>query len=1119
MSPAPPQDLPNRFPPETEEERAALLEFARKCPLVYGPWQSFKRLCKQAEGHPAETELLGEIFARLDAAPFHDWSVYHSRRGLSIGEIRALAVGDNHAFVASGTKVHLVHLTDPKGPAAGRSLTVGRAHDLLVHGSRVYVATLEDRGGGARVRILDVSDPSIPVETASVELPNEIRGMAATDRHLFVTATGDLRAPDGLHVFDVADAQHPRRVAGLELPGAGRLALAGRYLYVCEREEERRALLGVQRSGGLRIVDISDPTRPQVAGRADTGTTLGVASDGRRACVVAQEAKGKRRGWALKLLDVGDPTRPRQLAARGLQHLYAMEQYPACLILHRDHLIVAAGSGMAQVYHLADPPRIKEVAPLGFWGASGMGITGDTLVVAGRWSTLVLFAFGNPAHPVQLGRPPNEATLGYMKRRARRFMRRLAESDPDRFVEIAFRVLTKAGHGKDELELGLQWVSADLLFGGSGRYYQSRHGRGSYRPREERFYLRTREERAPAAWDRHPDLARRLYTAQQLPWQVYEAALRMLRANSAPGAELPSLSIRLLRRFLESPSPLLRVVAACQAGPAFRDGELTDPVVAALAFLYARPGLQRSMAEEVRDRAPERPWDQRFAAPIVREVLRSLAGQARCSLGARRVAMAASLLVARFAAVIEDDDLRSITLALLSSTRREAAALGLELIRRSNLAVPEWLGVIEGLPEAQRCQVLEALTGVVLDRPLELDAAREMVFSRSAWQRQAGWQLVAAGAAAGVAAALWRELLSQQQDTPALQTALNSAAALGLLGQVQLAEGDPEIALRPFLLPFLTEQTLRLLIDALPVAVTVRMVTDAPVEAWPWVRGILGASLRSSERLAAFWQAAWSALGGEEAVALRERLLADPELAETFLALDDPGFLERADAAAGPLLLRWARAHEEQFTRDSPALLAAATNPGPELRAWALDRLRALGMELPFALRLMESELPEPAALGEAFFQALPPGDGRELEYALALCDSPIKPVRAAGREFVRARWETLPREPLLASLGQHDDPQVQEYLAAVLLAGAAGEVARTFDAPVLRSRHRARRAKELVKTRLQRATETPDPAVLLELARGTNRRDREWALQQLARLALAGETIEGIKLEGVAGI
>ena len=184
-------------------------------------------------------------------------------------------------------------------------------------------------------------------------------------------------------------------------------------------------------------------------------------------------------------------------------------------------------------------------------------------------------------------------------------------------------------------------------------------------------------------------------------------------------------------------------------------------------------------------------------------------------------------------------------------------------------------------------------------------------------------------------------------------------------------------------------------------------------------------------------------------------------------------------------------------------------------------------MELPFALRLMEAELPEPAAFGQAFFQELPAGDPRELEYALALCDSPIKSVRAAGREFARARWETLPRERLLAALGEHDDPQVQEFLAAVLLArteprppaDGAGELALAFDAPVLRARHRARRAKELVKARLQRPAETPDLAVLLELARSTNRRDREWALEQLARLALAGEAIEGFTVEGVVGV
>ena len=43
--------------------------------------------------------------------------------------------------------------------------------------------------------------------------------------------------------------------------------------------------------------------------------------------------------------------------------------------------------------------------------------------------------------------------------------------------------------------------------------------------------------------------------------------------------------------------------------------------------------------------------------------------------------------------------------------------------------------------------------------------------------------------------------------------------------------------------------------------------------------------------------------------------------------------------------------------------------------------------------------------------------------------------------------------------------------------------------------------------------------ATLLEIARSNTPRDAEWALQQLARIALAGEPVGGLELGGVGGI
>jgi hypothetical protein len=96
----------------------------------------------------------------------------------------------------------------------------------------------------------------------------------------------------------------------------------------------------------------------------------------------------------------------------------------------------------------------------------------------------------------------------------------------------------------------------------------------------------------------------------------------------------------------------------------------------------------------------------------------------------------------------------------------------------------------------------------------------------------------------------------------------------------------------------------------------------------------------------------------------------------------------------------------------------------------------------------------------------------------------------------------------------------MQAFAAKQLLNVQASEdVVQAFDARVLRTRDQSRRAKEFIKARALRAGPTVATEVLLDIARGRTPRDADWAMQALAQRALAGEVIEGLSVEGVAGI
>jgi len=302
-------------------------------------------------------------------------------------------------------------------------------------------------------------------------------------------------------------------------------------------------------------------------------------------------------------------------------------------------------------------------------------------------------------------------------------------------------------------------------------------------------------------------------------------------------------------------------------------------------------------------------------------------------------------------------------------------------------------------------------------------------------------------------------------------------------------------------------------IELAPDETKTPLIVEASAEQWNGVRAALIWMLREDENLlASFWRGVWSPLGESEP--LRARIIKDAELATTFSALPDSAFdelLPRAQTEHAPLILAWL--NNSTASRGDERIIVAATHPVDEIREWGLKKVCTLGLDLPVSLRLMEAGLPSPFALGREYLESDEEEDASDV--ALALCDSPAAQVREFGREFILARRDELLNESLLQKLAQHPDAMMQTWLAEELRDDDFEIKTSDFDAAILRSRGRARRAKEAVKERLnnEESTASLEIGTLLELARGSTLAERDWALQQLARRALAGEKIEGVIL------
>ena len=205
------------------------------------------------------------------------------------GSAYGIAVADNLACVADRDfGIQVVDITSPTSPQLlARVETAGNTMDVEISGTNAYVAEavfsqnidksflsavfpkvpapeMGDKVGRySALEIIDLSVPSTPLVTGTVETPGYALDVEVAGSHAYVA---DFY---GMVVIDIADPGAPFIAASLATPGKARdLAIRGNYAYVADLD-------------GLQVIDISDPTSPQLTGSYTTpGAAYGVAVAG-----------------------------------------------------------------------------------------------------------------------------------------------------------------------------------------------------------------------------------------------------------------------------------------------------------------------------------------------------------------------------------------------------------------------------------------------------------------------------------------------------------------------------------------------------------------------------------------------------------------------------------------------------------------------------------------------------------------------------------------------------------------------------------------------------------------------------------------------------------------------
>ncbi len=253
----------------------------------------------------------------------------------SMGYADGVTVSGTLAYIAAANGgLAVIDISDPKRPRQVSSVEVeGNAHDVVVRGSIAYLTT--QGPGSAALHVINVSDPTRPVHVGFFLISNgQCQGLDIAGKHAYVPIEA------GLEILNIADPAHPDRSAFLRTQEkwsdpevAVGVTVAGTLAYVALQ------------TGGLAIVDVSDPTKPVRRGTFNPGLSF-LAQE---VAVSANRAFVADTRFGLRVLDISDPDHPVQVGSLVVHG-------PESLALAGSLAYLAIGSGML-VVNISNPSQ------------------------------------------------------------------------------------------------------------------------------------------------------------------------------------------------------------------------------------------------------------------------------------------------------------------------------------------------------------------------------------------------------------------------------------------------------------------------------------------------------------------------------------------------------------------------------------------------------------------------------------------------------------------------------------------------------------------------------------------------------------------------------------------
>lgn len=306
-------------------------------PIPWGNIKEVKSVMKQTDCHLSLllTSTFLSLFAVLSASGGTPVLAVRGAWAEAAGDkIEEVAVRDGYAYLANGLAgLRIISLTNPAAPSfVGAIPLPGLARGVAVAGDYACVANWWSNS----LQVIKISNPAVPVLESDYATSGAMGDVEASGSYAYVAGY-----TQGVHIFDIADPEHPILVSTHPMNRCNALVYKDGYVFAA----------GL--ASGLSILDVKDAARPTVAGvYLNHGYTVHeVAVSGQSAYLLEKGPDISNPAMDLVVLDISDLNQPATVGRLGLSPAH---QY---LAVTGRYVVVGSVQGSLSLIDVSDPAK------------------------------------------------------------------------------------------------------------------------------------------------------------------------------------------------------------------------------------------------------------------------------------------------------------------------------------------------------------------------------------------------------------------------------------------------------------------------------------------------------------------------------------------------------------------------------------------------------------------------------------------------------------------------------------------------------------------------------------------------------------------------------------------